>query len=211
MKTVGLILKETRTAKNLTLDDIEKVTKIRARFLEAIEADDYSKLPSVTYAKGFVKNYAEYLGLNTGHILAFFRRQTRETPKSSLLPKQEEPLNRTWLQLTPGRFLALILIGLASLFLGYLGLQYRDLQNPPTLIVSEPKDNLVSTSPRLDVLGKTDSDATITVNNISVLVRSDGQFFDQITLDQGINHVVFVATSRYGKTTTIQKNVAYQP
>ncbi len=211
MRTVGIILKESRLAKGLTFVDIERETKIRVKFLEAIEADDYTKLPSVSYAKGFVKNYSDYLGLNSSNILAFFRRQIQEVPRSSLLPKGiSEPLNRSWFQLTPGRFLALVLAGLALLFLGYLGLQYRTLQQPPTLVVNQPKDNFVTNISRLDILGKSDPDATVIVNNVSVLVRSDGQFFDQIMLDPGVNRVVIVATSRYGKSTTVQKNVAFQ-
>jgi len=136
MKTVGEVLKDSRVEHAYSIHDIEQGTKIRAKFVEAIEADDFSKLPSLSYAKGFVKNYSDFLGLDSDKILAFFRRQTNETPKSSLLPKgMEEPLNRSLLQLTPGRFIALIIIGLVSLFLLYLGFQYRALQQPPTLII----------------------------------------------------------------------------
>lgn len=211
MRTVGIILKEARQAKGYTLAQVERETKIRIKFLEAIEADDYTKLPSQAYAKGFVKNYSDYLGLNSHNVLAFFRRQTKEVPRSSLLPKGvSEPLNRTWFQLTPGKFLALILAGLGIIFLSYLGLQYNRLSQSPALTVTQPKDNLVVSEARLDVFGKTDPDATVTVNNISVLVRSDGQFFDQLTLDPGVNKITITATSRYGKVTTINKDVAYQ-
>ena len=61
MKTVGSILKEAREAKRFSLDQVEQATKIRRNFLEAIEGDAYHVLPSVSYAKGFVKNYAGYL------------------------------------------------------------------------------------------------------------------------------------------------------
>ena len=67
------------------------------------------------------------MGLNSRTVLAFFRRQTIDVPKSSLLPRgMGEPLNRSLLQLTPGKFITLIVIVLVSLFLIYLGLQYRD-------------------------------------------------------------------------------------
>ena len=52
MKTVGEMLKVARLGKNYSLADLEKTTKIRLKFLEAIENDDYSKLPSLSYAKG---------------------------------------------------------------------------------------------------------------------------------------------------------------
>jgi cytoskeletal protein RodZ len=203
MKTVGEMLREARVNKSLSLQEVEEGTKIRLKFLNAIESNDFSVMPSLSYAKGFVKNYSDYLGLNTNTVLAFFRRQTVEAPKSSLLPKgMGEPLNRSSLQLTPGKFITLIAIILVSLFLVYLGLQYRTLQQPPTLVIDDPKNQAVVTDKRIDILGKTDADATVTINGISVLVRSDGKFFEQITLEPGVNKLSIVATSRLGKTTT---------
>ncbi len=211
MKTVGSILKEARAAKNITLDQAETATKIRLKFLQAIESDDYTVLPSLSYAKGFVKNYSEYLGLDSDMVLAFFRRQTAEVTRSSLLPKRvSEPLNKSWFQLTPGKFLAAILITLVLIFLGYLGLQYRKLHQAPGLSVDTPTNQLVVHERRLDILGKTDSDATVTVNGVSVVVRDDGKFFDQIQLESGVNKITIIATSRFGKTTTIVRDVGLQ-
>lgn len=211
MKTVGGILQEARIAKKIKLEEAEQATKIRLKFLEAIETDDYSVLPSVSYAKGFVKNYSEYLGLDSRMVLAFFRRQTLEVTRSSLLPKGiEEPLNRSFFRLTPGKFLALILAILAVVFLAYFGLQYSKLNAPPSLSVESPQNQLVTTERRVDILGKTDPDATVTVNGISVLVRSDGKFFDQVALEGGVNKITIVATSRYGKITTIVREVGMQ-
>ena len=56
----------------------------------AIEADSYDLLPSVSYAKGFGKNYAEYLGVSSKDVLAFFRRQTADVSRQSMLPHTME-------------------------------------------------------------------------------------------------------------------------
>lgn len=211
MKTVGEILRKGRLSKNLTLDQVERDTKIRAKFLEGIEADDYSKLPSQSYAKGFIKNYGTYLGLNVVTLLAFFRRQSQDVPKSSLLPKGvSEPLNQPFFRLTPGRFLAFLLLGFVVLFIAYFGLQYRNLSLPPSLAIDSPKEKLITDQKRIDVSGKTDPDATVTVNGVSVIVRGDGRFFDQITLTPGINKITISVTSRYGKTFTTVREVAMQ-
>ena len=208
MKTVGKMLRDSRVARGYTVGDIEQGTKIRVKFLEAIEADDFTKLPSLSYAKGFVKNYSDFLGLDSGRTLAFFRRQTNETPKSSLLPKgMEGSLNRSLWQLTPGRFVALIIIGLVSLFLLYLGFQYRALQQPPALVIDSPANHAVVGDSRLEILGKTNPDATVTINGVSVLVRGDGRFFDQVALDPGVNKFTVVATSRLGKSTTVVRDI----
>jgi cytoskeletal protein RodZ len=211
MNTVGTMLKAERVAKGLTLRQVELGTKIRFKFLEAIEADDFTPMPSLSYAKGFVKNYAEFLGLSSATVLAFFRRQTTDVPKSAILPKgMSESLNRSFWQLTPGRFMALVLGGLALLFLTYFVLQYRVFQQPPKLAIVSPTENFMTTEKRLEVLGNTDSDATVTINGVSVLVRSDGRFFDQISLDPGVNKLTIIATSRLGKTTTVVREVGLQ-
>ena len=211
MKTVGSILKEARSAKHITLTQAEEATKIRMKFLQSIESDDYSGLPSLSYAKGFVKNYSEYLGLDSSMVLAFFRRQTTEVTRLSLLPKGvSDPLNKSIFQLTPGKFLTGILAALALIFLGYLGFQYRKLNQPPSLTIQSPANQLVTTERRVDILGKTDPDATVSVNGINVLVRSDGKFFDQVSLDSGVNKITVMATSRFGKATTVIREVGLQ-
>ena len=153
MKTVGSILKEAREAKRLTFEQVEIATKIRAKFLAGIEADDYSSLPSISYAKGFVKNYAEYLGVPTNTILAFFRRQTLEISKSAILPKGvAQSLNRAWFQLTPGKFLIFLFVGFVALFLIYLGIQYGQLQNAPGLTIDAPLDHALVITKKVELL-----------------------------------------------------------
>ena len=205
------MLKETRTVKGLTLEQVEKSTKIRKKFLLALEADDYTLIPSQAYTKGFIKNYSEYLGLNSRNMMAFFRRQTEEVSKSSLLPKRaQEPIDKPAYVLTPGRFIFLLITSLLLLLLGYFGLQYRNLQIPPKLSIDSPKEEIVTDTKRIDVTGSTDPDATVSINGVGVLVRSDGKFFDQVQLFSGKNTITITATSRYGKTTTATRVVTEQ-
>jgi cytoskeletal protein RodZ len=212
MKTAGSILKEARIEKKLTLDQAEQATKIRRKFLLAIEADDYSSMPSIAYAKGFVKNYSGYLGLDSNLVLAFFRRQNAEVSKSSLLPHGvAEPLNESLFHLTPSRFIAIIIGFLIFSFLTYFGLQYRRIILPPKLTIEAPLDGMKVKDKRIDVFGTTDSDATVTINGVSTLVRTDGKFFDRVALDPGTNTVTISAISRYGKSRSVKEKVIYQP
>ncbi len=210
MKTVGSILKEARLAKNLTLIDVEKVTKIREKFLDAIEQDAYQLLPSPIYAKGFVKNYGEYLGLDSTRVMAFFRRQTVDIKRSSLLPNKSEDIGSKGLRITPGRFIALIVGAFILVFLVYFGFQYQKLYMPPTLAITTPIQESIVKEKKLDILGTTNPDATVMVNGVSVTVRSDGRFFTQITVEPGVNTITILATSRYGKTTMITRKVGLQ-
>ncbi|KEO84195.1 helix-turn-helix domain-containing protein [Tumebacillus flagellatus] len=68
MQELGTEIKQAREQKGLTLEQVQADTKIRTRYLEAIEQGDLSALPGLVYARGFIKSYAEYLGMN-GHEL----------------------------------------------------------------------------------------------------------------------------------------------
>jgi len=102
----------------------------------------------------------------------------------------------------------MLLLGVCTiLFLSYFIVQYRRLQQPPGLRIEKPEKEKVVEDRKVDVLGSTDLDATVTVNGVSVLVRSDGKFFDQVTLTPGVNTITITATSRFGKSTTIIRKV----
>lgn len=208
MRTVGQMLREKRLAKGYTLEKVEQATKIRRKFLEAIEIDDYKVLPSSAYAKGFIKNYGDMLGLNSTDLLAFFRRQTIEGQKTSPFPKQvTDPMHRSLFELTPSKFVAFLVLGLFGMLVLYFGLQYRKLSQPPILVVEKPRDASEVKGRRTEVEGVTDGDATVTVNGVTVIVRSDGKFFEQVSIDAGVNIIEVVATSRYGKTVSVERKV----
>ncbi len=204
------MLREARIAKGITLEQAESVTRIRKKFLLAMESDNFISLPSVTYAKGFVKNYTTYLSLDSAVMLAFFRRQMEDKTSGSVMPKgMADPLNTPFFTLTPGRFVLLLLAGLVGLFLFYFFFQYKRLDRPPVLILDQPQNESIATEKKIDIIGSTDNDATVTVNGISVLVRQDGKFFDQVSLDPGVNTITIVAISRFGKSTTVIRKIGF--
>jgi cytoskeletal protein RodZ len=61
---VGSKLHEVRTRKKLSLQQVEEATKIRGRYLGAIENDEWDQLPGDTYARAFIRTYGGYLGLD---------------------------------------------------------------------------------------------------------------------------------------------------
>jgi cytoskeleton protein RodZ len=61
---IGRILEHKRKEQGLSLEEVEQATKIRKRYLTGLEHDDYAVLPDAVYARGFLKTYANYLGLD---------------------------------------------------------------------------------------------------------------------------------------------------
>ena len=69
MQTLGQRLKAAREEKNLTLEKVFQAIRIRVNYLQALEDDDLSSMPSPVQARGYLRNYAEYLGLDLDQVL----------------------------------------------------------------------------------------------------------------------------------------------
>lgn len=76
-QTIGQKLKQAREAQHLTIEKAAEATRIRAPYLQALEADDLSAMPSPVQARGFMRNYAEYLGLNIEQLLDEMRAEPK--------------------------------------------------------------------------------------------------------------------------------------
>lgn len=76
MTGLGDRLKEARTAKGFSLDDLQSITKIQKRYLSGIENEDYSMMPGAFYVRAFIKQYAEAVGLNADDMLALYKDST---------------------------------------------------------------------------------------------------------------------------------------
>lgn len=73
MARIGPIIQETRLKKGINLDRVADETNISVRFLKKIEADDFTGFPGEPYVVGFIRNYADYLGLDPEPIIARYR------------------------------------------------------------------------------------------------------------------------------------------
>lgn len=73
-ESIGQRLKKEREARFLTLERASNETRIRIVFLQALESDDYSVMPSAAQGRGFLRNYAEYLNLNIDEMIAEIQR-----------------------------------------------------------------------------------------------------------------------------------------
>jgi cytoskeleton protein RodZ len=70
---IGNTLREARVRRNLTLQQVEEDIKIRVKYVQAMENEDWDVMPGVTYVKGFLRTYSTYLGLDPEVIIGEFR------------------------------------------------------------------------------------------------------------------------------------------
>jgi len=123
MGSLGETLRQARLDRGASLADAELETHIRRKYLEALESEDFVALPGTVYARGFIRNYARYLGLDPDSTLDLYSPSRAREDRNALRPATP--------QLTAGRpvsirlftaFAGLVLIGL---LLAYLWTAYN--------------------------------------------------------------------------------------
>ena len=131
MPAIGDMLREARMRQNLDITDVETRTKIRAKYLRALENEEWGMLPGSTFVKSFLRTYAEELGLDPHLIVEEYRAHHDEPDELELQPfagpsrPGREPRRYRPGPPPPGLALALIVVGVLA-FLIVLGLSGED-------------------------------------------------------------------------------------
>ncbi len=211
MKSIGQVLFAQREIKKLTLDHVHKFIKIHPKYLAALENDDYQIFAGKVHAKGFLKIYSEFLGLNVDEIMALWRREYEK-----MFDKRKEEafyqlrnVESSKLILTPALIFGVVGTILVILFFGYLFYQYKNFTGAPKLDVYYPANNTVLTNDSVDITGRSELEADVFINNQKVSLNLDGTFTATVKLKSGINTLNITAVNKLQKKAQILKTVIY--
>lgn len=170
---LGETLRRARQARGITIEDAERATRIPRRYLEALEQENFGILPAPVYARGFLRSYSGYLGLDPAELLPFFPVGHVEEPKLEPLPEVKQP--RTWSMsgvIAVAAVGALILLVIALYSLGgdgggsspLLGSEPAALEESAPPVVVPPEEELLPAEPGVaqalpDLAGRSLDDA----------------------------------------------------
>lgn len=201
MKTIGEIIRASRADRSLSEQQLSSLTRIDAKYIQALEENDFQKLPSATFTKGFVRNLAQALGKNPDDWVALLRRDYQaatNTASPLSLPRRRTRFSPSSLFQSQT---ALLLLG-SLVFVIYLGFQYRAVITPPALEVINPQKDAVTISP-VTIEGKTASGTTVTINDdLKITPDSSGYFAAKLNFSPGQNEIKISVTNRFTRTTT---------
>jgi len=206
MKTAGQILKENRVKKEINLGDVARETRIRKPYLLALEKDDYQSLPSVTTTKGFIRNYAQFLGLEPERVVAIFKRDYRRIQEQKGIFFPRDDLNKQF-KWSPKKTLILVVALFIVAFLTYLIYQYHGLLGKPRLEVTSPEDNQQVIEEQIVIEGKTNPDNSVSISGNLTQLNEQGEFNYRLRLVSGENKIVIEATNRLGRKTRQTRTV----
>lgn len=198
---LGDVLRSTRESRGIDLARVERDTKIRTRYLSALEHGEYRELPGAVYTKGFLRNYGQYLGLDPDYLIDLYRLETDgavvERPMAAP-PRPMKVRRARALVVTPGAIAAAILTVAVVAFVGYLVYEFVTFARTPDLRITSPAGDVANwRATEYTIVGQTAPNAQVTVDGLRenpvVTADATGAFRVAVKLVPGSNVITLVA------------------
>jgi cytoskeletal protein RodZ len=174
------------------------------KYLEYLESGRFEKLPVDVYVKGFLRSYAQYLGMDENYLIRLYEREKeihnnvkKEEPKTP--PWRGRPIRFSNLIITPKFLVAFLVVFFVGLGFFYL---YRELSifiSNPRLAIISPGNNFSTEEKMITVEGVTEKDARLLINDQSTIVDENGKFSENLILQPGLNTITIKAINRFEK------------
>jgi cytoskeletal protein RodZ len=205
---VGTLLKKAREDRNIHLEKASEDLKIHQKFLEALEAQDFSVFSSQVHITGFLKNYSEYLGLDAKQVSAFYRRDFGNIHQTLSAVR---PLGVRLPWATPDKIAGALVVVIFLSFFSYLIYQYSLFVKLPTLIVENPPSDAKVKSVQIVVSGRASPGSVLKINGQEINAGGSGSFSENISLKIGANTLIFTATNKAGRVVQVVRNIISEP
>ncbi len=197
MLTVGKLLHKTRNERGITLIQAEKHTRVRRRYLSAIEDENWTLFTSQVYIAGVIRSYSSYLGLDPEKAMAYFRRDyekkehttfKKKLPRLQFLPETQK--------LVIGAFSVIILF-----FVFYFGYQINLYLAPPKITIIAPEKHSFRNVEKITIIGHTQSESVVTIFGEELFPNELGIFEYDYPLKKGTNTLEIKIKGANGKVT----------
>lgn len=222
-RTIGQKLKTARLRLDLSLEQASIETKIRKEILSKIEENDFSNFDSHVYAKGFIRNYAKYLKVDSEQLLGIYRRdyefktnkrgenkKTEEKEKKALKKQNQEKKDNFELS---SKQIALVIVLIFVLTLGFLTFRFISKTfRKPELKITAPiqleagfNDILEYDQKSIQLVGETEDNTKVYINEEPINLKPGNIFeTEPIPLLSERNIIEIVARSRLGINSVIK-------
>jgi len=185
-----------REARGIDLLRAERETKIRRTYLAALERGDYAALPGAVYVRGFLRNYATYLGLDPEEAVAQWHRDAPAgLPEPAIVMPQALTAPRKGLVLSSGLVVAAVVTLVVLAILAYIGFQLIRFSEPPPLSVVDPPTavtEVAETATTYTLRGVTVAGGLVTIeapgrDPLNLTAGGDGGWLATVDLRRGKN------------------------
>jgi len=213
-QTIADRFKKTRLEQDLSLSDVYQATKIQIKYLELLEDGDYQSLPGEIYIRTWIKIYSEFLNLPKHELLADYKLEKIVRAKASQQEKFNQQLSSSFflkkrlMKILSPHFLKRVAIIIVLLvFLSYLALEINNTISPPFINITDPVNNIKTIDSSINIVGQTEPEVQLMINNELVLLDKHGYFIENINLSPGLNKLQISAKKKHSKIQIIELDI----
>lgn len=209
-RSLGSVLKGARAKLGFSLDEAQELTRVPARYLQALEEGQYDVLPAEAYNIGFVRSYAEVLHLKPSRVIASYKEERSEMRVGGRNTSFGYHRMSDWQFLITPKILGVA--GMVLLFgsvVSYIGLQVRQFAQPPHLVITNVPAEFTSAKDSVKLVGSSTVGSTVLINGEPILVSNDGSFAQDVRLTPGVNEITILAKNRIDKASERTVKVLY--
>ncbi len=210
VQTLGEKLAVHRQNIGLSQDKAARHLNLNVRYIKLFEKNKYQDLPADIYALNILKRYADLLKLNPETVAETFRKEKKLYQKT----QQKKVFKKdTWWHkiinaLLNPRFLKyLVILILLFIILYYLGWSINKITSPPPLQISSPAENLITSERQIEIIGSTQKEVNVTINNKPILIDKEGNFKVQLDLQNNLNIIKISAKKKYSKEQIVYRQI----
>jgi len=198
---LGASLKKLRGALGVSLEKTAEDLKIPLRYLEALENNRLNDLPGGDYAKKILISYVNYLRGDFKTIWPLAKKIIKAGKRRG------RGLEQRYFLVVP-RFVKKTLAVLLVLgILIFLLWKVEQIFAPPPLKIIEPPDGLITSDRQLKIVGQSQAEVEIVINNKPIFVDNQGNFTTTVDLQNGLNLIKIIAQKRYGQLNSAEVRV----
>jgi cytoskeletal protein RodZ len=147
VQMLGTKLRQAREAKGAPLHEVEWATKIKSAYLEALEEENFRLIPGSVYVRGFLRTYANYLGIDPEPLIDEYNRAD-ETASDIISTRSAVQIDKRPLVVTPAMIVGVALILLLAVFALYVKTQFDRYQaSLAATSQATPRSNMLSPAP----------------------------------------------------------------
>lgn len=210
IESLGENLRKHREGLGLSTEKAARLISAKVENIINIETNNYAALPAAVYADNLLKSYAKLLQLNPIAVIDKHRKE-KELWERVYRRKTENKTN--WLYqalnnfLNPRTLKYLIIFFLLAAVLTYIGFEVNRIVSPPEVLVFSPEDNLITADRQITILGQTEKEVAVQINDQPLLIDASGRFMLTLNLQNGLNIVKISARKKHSQETVVYKKI----
>lgn len=205
--TLGERLQQIRAERRMSLNEVSRGTRIQSKYLQYLESGEYDKLPAQVYVKGFLRSYATFVGVNECPLIKAYERERgiqnniRRERDPDCEKEKRKRFSISTFAVTPR---VIVFTGITILIMGGFFYLYREVSSfisTPVLLISSPLSDEIIEGNQVYIIGKSEKDGRVFVNEQPVVVNDEGEFKESVGLQEGLNLITIRAINRFDKET----------